>query len=1014
MSHFSRLLEANQLSKHDGRPLWKYSLSDDEYYELKNTLRTASNFYSIDDSRDITLYFTEWWKREYNGGKPSKEEVFLSLNRNSDDRCNHRSLFDLAKEGALKLGIRWIKKQNTLYFRTLLLQGGMPLNHISQNIGTYGIFLSNLLDKNYKSVEDIIYDTTLTRILPHASQNEVIYENCLSIIESFQKGDRVYQDIFNRNQELANVYSGLLLKSRQNRQRRMVKPAAFWSLQEKNGTCKISLKLGFSALYSPEDIQQLLNLSGAVDSSSYQIFFNDFPVCTFRRVLSGNYKTQWSNMGSLDWDYQDTIPQLYFVSGSQQRGEIADLITFVPSLDEPTLWVSVEDREWRFIKGDRVSLEEATVLCPISWTTDAIGVEQREILINHKKVNLFTFSGQVTFSHNTVEKIISTQSETFDWVIQTQKPTWILRSNIPATSNYLHVRVYNKDAALVHSNQYSVFYKRVGDDIWIRHLNLKTTLPIGALDVKIEYEGMVGYDKVYNVGSIQCQAMNNDLNHAELRWTNLSGLNVTLDTSDNFQARVENTSFLLDRNVQNNNNKIPKSIRCKLKRGTERSLYFDIESPFRGVGLLDFEGRMIGNNSVISLNELLGHTIITSDIENTTIELTNELRSDVKFYKKMSLYQQPLIRLRDSFRQLFYLADSMDHTNKVKVKVTKQGSQFTFFVTGFTHRIDSLDYISDGKFKLNREADFRIFAYRLSTQPIENPIIPLDKTLDGFYEFPSYLEQGQFIVFSDLENGKQVQPRFLNTELTYEGEERTNRIQEYAELLLESDFQSTPWSNFLGLYSLCVSYKLPFSTFDKLRAIVTNSQLAAKAFVYLSLYQQDIDEFVQNYVPMLEQDLGFCFHWINKNDWEYCIREYGNWNEHDISTDIINGIRTYYHHNDLNELYVYVSNGNKGQQALSNQYIIKERARLGDRVTNELPRLFPHITQEYGINVDQHSPIKLIFHSAIAVAESIMGKQKMTIWSLNNDIIRRNIQYVQHIAPELYKNIILKALCSNN
>ena len=39
-------------------------------------------------------------------------------------------LYQKAKEGGKKLGWKWIQKENTLYFRTLLLQGGIPLKNL--------------------------------------------------------------------------------------------------------------------------------------------------------------------------------------------------------------------------------------------------------------------------------------------------------------------------------------------------------------------------------------------------------------------------------------------------------------------------------------------------------------------------------------------------------------------------------------------------------------------------------------------------------------------------------------------------------------------------------------------------------------------------------------------------------------------------------------------------------------------------------------------------------------------
>ena len=67
MSFFNNILQANNLNKHDGRPLWKYLLSENDFDKLKQELMRAGLF-NI-DPRDAALYYAEWWKRNYNGGK---------------------------------------------------------------------------------------------------------------------------------------------------------------------------------------------------------------------------------------------------------------------------------------------------------------------------------------------------------------------------------------------------------------------------------------------------------------------------------------------------------------------------------------------------------------------------------------------------------------------------------------------------------------------------------------------------------------------------------------------------------------------------------------------------------------------------------------------------------------------------------------------------------------------------------------------------------------------------------
>ena len=185
MNFFPILLTKNKLNQHNGLPLWKYNLNKEELNDLKNTLQFASEF-NI-DPRDVALYYAHWWQKEYNGGIPSKKEVFTSLEGNIRYFFDEQKFYKIAKQGADMLGVKWIKKQNTLYFKTLLLQGGLPLKHISENQGKYKDFLEAVLEEQPETIEDFIFKLHITDLLPKSSQNDIIYENCLEIVKSILK-----------------------------------------------------------------------------------------------------------------------------------------------------------------------------------------------------------------------------------------------------------------------------------------------------------------------------------------------------------------------------------------------------------------------------------------------------------------------------------------------------------------------------------------------------------------------------------------------------------------------------------------------------------------------------------------------------------------------------------------------------------------------------------------------------------------------------------------------------------
>ena len=76
---FYNILETRGMSElTKGMPLWKFRLTDSEYEELKQTLRSHTHElyrYGI----EAALCYAEWWRRDYKGNIPSKEDVAVSI-----------------------------------------------------------------------------------------------------------------------------------------------------------------------------------------------------------------------------------------------------------------------------------------------------------------------------------------------------------------------------------------------------------------------------------------------------------------------------------------------------------------------------------------------------------------------------------------------------------------------------------------------------------------------------------------------------------------------------------------------------------------------------------------------------------------------------------------------------------------------------------------------------------------------------------------------------------------------
>lgn len=1008
MSFFSKLLENRGLPKHDSRPLWKYFLTDQEFQELKADLKSSHTFKLI-SPKDATLFYSEWWKRNYNGNKPSKEDVFNALNI-SNKEITAESFYVLAKQGAQLLGIRWIKRQNTLFFRTLLLQGGLPINHITSNAGYYRTFLIKLLSIQPNSVEEIILHPLLNTLLPHSSRNEIIYENCLDIINSFINNDyNIYKEIFEGNATLKGI--GIELENERSklikRKNEGEKPKVFWVLEQNDNRTRIILKIGFSELYHKESLQNLLNLEELPNERSYQIYMNDKLICTFKKLLSENYKTYWESSGNLTWNIEKVLPQFYTITSNSHRNEIPLLISVMPSIEEPTLWISSGVKEWRLVKGNSFNSDEAYVLYSkgISENIED-SIETNELIISGHTFKFTKFKGEFELLINDLSTKFSTKTESFEWYIIDDKPKWMRSSNIPVISgSYIRITDESNKPLL------DIYFKSLQQPNW-QPYNRNVNLPTGLIDLKINHNDITVYDKIYNINKLNLEIAEQNINKVILRWSNIEFLKVELTKSEKYKVDLINTDYHLE--LEEPYNFIPTYIEARLKKNSERSLYFTLGTPFNGIGLLDKEEKLMEDNVILALPDLYGYRIFNSG--ETTIKMYNTLKEDVIIGKKIAVALQPLISFKEDLERLFYLADAMDHKNMVLVEISNDKKKnFKFYVKGFTHSIDKVSTQLERKVLLTGPGNIQLFAVPLNLKPDKIKELILYNDDQDVHHLSANTTPGQFIIISTYNEGKQLQPRFINTDPDYIPIDKNERIKKYGEDLLHTEFNSDAWNELNIYHNICLQYKIPFSTFDQLRAVGLSSELAARAFFFFGINQYEPDEYIQRQVPILEQDLGFSFHWISKSDWEKAISSVANLSGLNFPI-LLELMHKYFQEIKMTELFGFITGRViDNNQRIDNSMILNERALLGERVLEELPKThLPNISEtNYGINFETHYRVKLLLYAPIAVAESIKNMGNSSIWSTDNNL-RRNIQYAQYIAPNLYIKVLNHALLIKN
>ena len=1021
MSFFTSLLQTKNLPKHDGRPLWKYMLNTEEYEKLVKELKFAS-IHAI-DPRDVTLYYAEWWKKNYNGGPTSKQEIFNSLNGNISYVFNAEYFFKLAIRGARMLGVKWIKKQNTLYFRTLLLQGGLPLLHISENHSNYQDFLLAVLDEQPSTIQDFIFKSHITDLLPLSSQNDIIYESCFEIVKSILNDENDYDDLLGSNEALISISKKLKIRKQQlTKIQRLSKPKNYWLLSFKKEKVGISLRIGLADTYNTDSLSNILGFEAT--GKEYQFYLNEELICVFRKMINGNFKTDWFQQQNQEWNGESNFPYAY-VLGEGKKIEVTDFIQTIPNLHEPSLWAKYSDDEWRLIKGNGTSNKEAAILFPMQWNSD---LPAMEMSVYNKQLYWLIFEGEVEIKlHEECRKYLS-EVNSFDWTIVSEKPEWMLKASMPVVQKKPIIIIYDENDKKIPDNRFKIWVKKYSShDIW-QELSLLSYIPLGCNEIKIEKEGQIAYDMFFNIDNLQARYTNKSINDAEIEIRNKNSFEFRLDESPILE--IQNQEGVFSLKVKTQFSKIPTGIKGSVGHSNLKKLFFEMASPFEGMAITDKEGRVIQENEQLSLANLYGLRILSTPNTETILRIKNRLKPDVIINKEIKESSQPVISFKYEIVRLYYLADAMDYRNKVCLELIEGKKIKTYEIAGFSHTLNVEEQYQNKVCLYNSDDELDLYAIPLNCSSENIELIPLVRN-ELLYTIPSTTITKQFVVISSKDDGIQLMPRFVNSEEVFnETAEEFNeldkdfneidkidkeeRVNSYHSQLLEANFESQVWNQLLSYFNICIENDLPFSTFDQLRAISRSSEVAARAFFFLGFNQYDSDNYIQKAIPEMEMDLGFCFHWIKKNDWEFALNEINELNDYKFFNEIFSLISSYMQVNGFDEILKFITGTPIQKETILNTDIRELRSKLGNRVLGELPYDSPKITKDYHIPIKDHLPVRLLLKAPIAVAESIRDTQKeYSIWAGNKDSIRRNIQYSQYLNPEFHKRAILHALKNN-
>lgn len=188
------LLSQVSLNSPDGRLLCKYRCSEILYEELREALidRLVLNHYSFTrfgqkGSAAFCLFASEWWRKNYAGGKWSYSGILESLGLASNS--NRQELY-----GPIRDGLRFWRRElltvgvSNAYLVTLVCEGGIPLNLLHNDADSkLRRYLQNLLRefRTYGGGQVASFElaSRLGHTLPLSLRQDPLYKLCGELIE---------------------------------------------------------------------------------------------------------------------------------------------------------------------------------------------------------------------------------------------------------------------------------------------------------------------------------------------------------------------------------------------------------------------------------------------------------------------------------------------------------------------------------------------------------------------------------------------------------------------------------------------------------------------------------------------------------------------------------------------------------------------------------------------------------------------------------------------------------------
>lgn len=1040
MSVLQEILEIRGLSQLP-LPLWKLKITDEEYEGLKLTLQ--ENQYRLNKyGTEAAICYAEWWRRDYSGNIPSREDVANGIGVNESFS---QDLYMAARTALKKLGCTFLHSlKGTEYFRTLLNQGGLPINYIKNgNLGGFSLFLKGLVRElsniNYAwNDEDnsIIHQFNCISYLGKAFKNENIYDVAMQIAHAIIMDDTSLLPYDDSDASLADLTKSLKNEYIRAKRERKVRPLSLhWKLiKDVDGKGYLFVNMDVVKDISSASIPGLntstcysfdIFVAGTLVGKYVRKSINknedgDIIDATYTRISVGMTK-------DILWKGEPVV-EVKVRCDNDDRLFMTVVGCYPPNFDFPQVFQMLDENVYS--RSETANAESNIVVFSKQWQSinaKPINIAEQNLQFNEfaKEVELFNSTSGETIK---ITNLFTPYSAEFGG----NYIPWVEESNYKLVAKVPRIRVYDKEKNSV--NNFKIKYRKRGDNQWLRLTN-SSILPIGIIDIQVVFpDEQSVVETFYSIGDLSFESHNERLYSTEILCSSPQELHAEIEKLDN--ATIENLGDGVWKISRSQESSVCPSV-CffRLYNPGSPTLRLSTAIPFDGVMITDVNGNIIPHGKIISLANLSYYSVISHGNRTRNIEVSyvsERVQEDETPKRLKSKVIDGLVSLAD-YNELItrmfnlYGINSFDRTSSVSFSVPGQD----IFIRKFV--LDSS--MENGNIVINdsTEIDTEEFIYdgALYAIPVEDDLPTSDffpvkltkaKVGENTYQFPDDFQHNEIIVFSSIDARRRIIPKFYNREeFDYDNSSTTERWVGF--LTSEDLITGKHWKDVCKAYEICSTHNLPFTTHSGLKAVARKPELLAN--LVIAMWLNEFKEVFAQDINRFEQELVVALHWIPISKWLQCFNSFMCSIPEPMQAIMLNRI------DNLVELIQDLFNSTVSTDIAAElkSYIMTDKIDKGDRFQNQeiqnfcakirglsdtnqdLPLIRFHIgSNKYYSRQEMLPSYRVMIEAAICAAENACGKGSVDLFSCGGKQHARIINFYRKYFKETYSEIFLRSI----